>query len=262
MACGGETKRYTDQPKWFDPLGPGKRNEGRRYRTDIYGRLPGATGTATHFANMAANRAAQAAAHPGWASAADVAGRTARGEYLQGSPYLDAALRKAREATTQGLATQRARSLADYAGQAAGVRSAYSRGGLAYSTASQQAEQAGKAALLARLGEAEAGALSDLGAQEASLRAQNYEMERGRQMQAPQMLGAATQAPLEYLSGISQTHQAPISQEAQIVSGLSGGGQIATPQSAYVRKPGAIDYTMGFISSLSGGGMQGGGGGW
>jgi hypothetical protein len=191
-----------------------------------------------------------------------VASRTARGDYLGSNQYLDAALAKSREALNTQLASQRRRTLADYAGQAAGARSAFARSGMQYGTASTQAEQASKAALLARLGESEAVSTGNLAEAEAQQRAQNYQLERQRQIQSPAMLEAATTGPAALYSTAAQNYLAPEAQAAQIVQGLSGGGQIATPQSAYIKKPGALDYTMGFLSSLSGGGMQGGGGGW
>jgi hypothetical protein len=152
--------------------------------------------------------------------------------------------------------------LADYAGQVGATQSAYARGGLQYGTASQQAEQAGKAALLARLAESEAVSTGNLAQAEAQERAQNYQLERQRQIQSPAMLEAAAVGPTSLLGTAAQNYLGPDAQAAQIVQGLAGGGQIATPQSAYIKKPGAMDYTMGFLSSLSGGGMQGGGGGW
>jgi len=133
---------------------------------------------------------------------------------------------------------------------------------MGYGTAYQQADQANRAALLAGITDSanQARAAQSLGEMQA--RQDNFNRQQALQLSSPATLNAAYAGKMDPLiAGASALYQ-PYNAEANLLSALSGGGQVATPQSAHIKKPGALDYTLGFISSLSGGGMGGGGGGW
>lgn len=231
MACAGKTKKYTDQPAWFDPLGPssidpktGKQtftpSGGVEQRKAIFDQLSATRPETQAAAERTAAGLQTAAADPGWAQAADLARRTIAGEYLQGSPQLDAAMAQVRRAGG-----------AQAANAAAQTRSQFARAGMGMSTAHQQAEQATRAAATAATDTAETQA-----------RLQNYLSERAAQQAGAGALREATGVPLEYLAAVPEAQRAGLAQEAEIVQGLTGGGQVATPSSTMVKQPGAFDY--------------------
>lgn len=231
MACAGKTKKYTDQPQWFDPLGPSsidpktgkqtfKPSGAVEQRQQIFDRLNAVSPEVESASARTVSGLQQAAADPGWAEAADLARRTIAGDYLEGSPQLDAAMSQMRRA-----------SGAQAANTAAQLQGQYARAGMDFSTAHQQAQQANRAAATAATDTAETQA-----------RLQNYISERANQQAGAEMLQKAQAAPLEYLAAVPQAYYAPMGQQAEIVTGLSGGGQVATPSSTMVKQPGAFDY--------------------
>lgn len=85
---------------------------------------------------------------------------------------------------------------------------------------------------------------------EASSRAGNYGQERMYQNNAASQLNAALSNPLQYLNSSNSGNMATMSQIAQIVQGLAGGGQIATPNSTIVRQPGVYDYGLATLGAV------------
>lgn len=86
---------------------------------------------------------------------------------------------------------------------------------------------------------------------EASSRANNYGQERTYQQNAAQQLSQAQSAPINYLNTANQGNINTLQQVAQIVQGLAGNGQIATPQSTVVKQPGVYDYALGTLGAVS-----------
>lgn len=88
---------------------------------------------------------------------------------------------------------------------------------------------------------------------EAAGRTSNYGQERLFQNNAASQLTQAHANPLQFLNSANSGNMATLQQIAQIVQGLAGGGQIATPNSTIVRQPGVYDYglaTMGAVANL------------
>jgi hypothetical protein len=88
---------------------------------------------------------------------------------------------------------------------------------------------------------------------EAASRTSNYGSERLMQNNAASQLAQAHSNPLQFLNSANSGNMATLQQIAQIVQGLSGGGQIATPNSTIVRQPGVYDYglaTLGAVGNL------------
>jgi hypothetical protein len=63
-------------------------------------------------------------------------------------------------------------------------------------------------------------------------------------------LSSAYSNPLNYLAQSGAPELGTMQQIAQIVQGLAGNGQIATPNSTIVKQPGAYDYALGTVSAL------------
>lgn len=100
-----------------------------------------------------------------------------------------------------------------------------------------------------------AGAATDAATQrtaelEAGSRANQYGQERVLQSNAASQLDKAYSTPLNYLSQANSPQLNTVSQIAQIIQGLSGQGQIATPNSTIVRQPGVYDYALGTLGAL------------
>lgn len=214
-SCFGTQKPRRITPQWYDPLGPSSVDSKGRQKFEPSGAVEQRRAIFSDFNKMrgdlrnspTADAAAQAAANPGWSAAGDLATRTLRGDYLNGSPALDDALGKMRAAT-----------VAEGANNAADQRSQFARNGLSFSTANQQAQNNATTAGTASANAAEAGA-----------RANNYMAERQLQTQAPQMLEQATSQPLNYLQLQDMAKLIPLSQMAQIIAGLAGQGQVIKP---------------------------------
>lgn len=159
------------------------------------------------------------------------------------------------------------------ADEAANIRSAYGRAGVGFGTGQQQAEMANAAAARARADEG----VANLMGQKNQILAQNYGQERERQMQAAQaraaaagqvfnaqnqlyntergyqnqgaqQLALATATPLALAQQGQAGLTSGLASQADIIKGLAGGGQVATPNSTVARQPGAMDYIMGLGS--------------
>lgn len=241
----GSVKKEVQQPVFFDPMGPTQEvydpRKNRRYqwfestgghapRADIFNYLSGQQPGLRQWASDFTGRLGSAAANPGFGSQAALARRTLEGAYLTPSSQME-----------QAMATMRRRAGADAADQVANLQSQYGRAGLGFSTANQQAAQAAQAASTARADELEA-----------ATRLQDYQTERGRQMMAGDLLQSAVSTPLEYLSKVPQAVTDPQARIAQIISGLASGGQIATPDMAMIKKPGALDYLVQLVGAAAG----------
>lgn len=85
---------------------------------------------------------------------------------------------------------------------------------------------------------------------EAGTRSGQYGQERALQSNAASQLSAAYSNPLNYLSQSATPQLSNISQIAQIIQGLSGNGQIATPNSTIVKQPGVYDYALGTLGAV------------
>ena len=203
--CGPNSNKKV-KPQWYDPLGP-SRIGGQAFRQGIFNDLRKlAPELKQNAADMGA-RAGVAAADPGWSGAADNARRAIAGEYLKGSPQLDAALARTRAAGTR-----------EAGNAAAGIREQFARNGLSYSTANQQAQQMAQAGATARVNDTETQA-----------RLANYQQERANQAQAPGQLKSALDAPIDYLSAQGTAPLVPLNAIGQLVAGLAGGGQLIKP---------------------------------
>jgi hypothetical protein len=240
MAFCDKTKKKTDQPQYFDPLGPAALDKkgrpifqptgGVEQRNRIFTALNGvAPGAEQAGADLAAGLRT-ASSDAGWGQAADLARRTIGGEYLKGSPELDSAMSKLYS-----------RSQASAADQEARLKSDFGRAGMGFSTAHQQAAQNNRAA-----------ATANAGATEAAARLQNYQAERGYQNAAPQMLAQALGVPLDYLSQIPSAFLSPLLQEAQLVTGLATGGQTATPNTTVYKEEGIGNQVMKAVGPILG----------
>lgn len=209
--CGGSSQNQV-APTWIDPLGPGTQTkQGAKMgmaptgavplRTGIFGELPGETAAAETAGTAAGTAATAAAQNPGNADAANLATNQINGDYLFGSPALDAAMAQMRGASTATGANNNAQ-----------IRSGYARNGMGFSTANQEAQQSNDATTLAGENNAEAQA-----------RLANYTNERNIQQTSPTMLNQALAAPINYLQEAGQDYLAPLSQEAGIIQQLSSG---------------------------------------
>lgn len=194
------------KPQWYDPLGP-RRIGGTAFREGIFSDLRKLAPELKANAAGIATRAGAAAADPGWTGAADNARRSIAGDYLNGTPQLDAALARTRAAGTR-----------EAGNAAAGIRDQFARNGMAFSTANQQAQQGAQAAATARVNDTETQA-----------RLANYQQERAQQIQAPGQLKTVMDIPLDYLSAQGTAPLVPLNAIGQLVSGLAGGGQLIKP---------------------------------
>ena len=228
MGACDKTKKATDTPQWHDPLGPTDSTGAHTQRSRIFDYLSSTAPQTATDATAFADRSRVAANDPGFAEAQALARRTMAGEFLNGSPQLDAAL-----------AGVRSRANAETADTATRIRGGFARNGMQFSTANQQAQQSNQAATTARSNEVEA-----------SARLQNYLSERALQAAAPGALAAAHSAPLNYLSGISSAGLDPLSKQAAIVAALAGGGQIATPSTAVYKDSGLVNQAFQAIGNL------------
>lgn len=215
----GKDKKYSDVPQQFDPI----YGSGQARREATYGGLDKfQSGEYGQWADDYAARSRTAANNPAFAQGRSNLAAISRGDYLNGTPQLENAIRAGRRT-----------ALAPVADTAADLRGQFGRAGMGFSTGMEQAAQANAAAAGARAGEGEQAA-----------RLQNYQMERQLQLAAPQMAGALEAIPLQMLQQIPSAYLSPLSQEAEIIQGLSGNAATATPNSTVVKQPGILDYGM------------------
>lgn len=207
---------------YFDPL----YGQGQDMRTGIYNQIAGLFPGMMSNAQGASGAMGQAYALPGWGQAQQLASNEMQGNYLNGSPELDAAM-----------AQMRAGSEAATANTNAGVRSQYAQNGMAFGTGNQEAEAANNAANNASANQAEAQA-----------REQNYQAERQLQSNAVNNYATATTTPLNYLAQDNEPYMTPLTEISQIVSGLSKGGAVNNPDTAV--DPGFMKDLFGSIGSI------------
>ncbi len=215
------------QPSWVDPLGPSNSDPtgAKGLRTDIFGQLPGQTAKASEAAGATAGAATAAAGNAGWGDAAKLATDQINGKYLFGSPALDDAMAQMRSGSAASAANDNAR-----------IRSNYERNGMTFGTTSQEAEQNNNAVNQAGVNQAEAAA-----------REQNYAGERQIQQGSTGMLNTALGSPVNYLQQAESDYLAPLSQEAQIVSGMTSGGASSHAQPDTVVTPGNVEQLLGSL---------------
>lgn len=311
-----DQKQHTDQPRWFDPMGPNRAGQhaptgGPEMRDALFNRI---TGLSDQFADDSSQFAAglkTAAADPGWSTVQGNARANAMGQYLTGGPYLTNILRQFSNSQSSNLnptynrtvsggftnqaipggvdklvGAMRQRGSAEAADTGANIRSSFGRAGLGFGTANQQAEQSNRAAATARADENEAAirnAERQLQAQnymqerayqnQAGMDAQNatrddnrfstsaqlgnYQTERARQTGAGEQLASAFNPMLQYLSQAPAAFLSPISQIANVVQGLAGGGPIATPQTQVYTEKGYGNDILSGIGTVAGGAAGG-----
>lgn len=206
----------TNKGQYIDPLGPTSIGpHGRavyaptgapQMRTQLFNYL-GQYQPAMNAAGQSyASGLQSAAANPGWAQAADLANKTMAGDYLHGSPELDAAM----TANTR-------QAMASAADSGARIKSQMGMNGMGFSTANQEAQQANTASAAANAANTNA-----------QTYLQNYLSERQNQNNAVNNLATATSTPLNYLQGVSGAMEQPLTQAGNLLSALSSGGQVFT----------------------------------
>lgn len=233
-----QTTRAT--PIWADPLGPtsvgagGQANWGTsgapQIRQGLFNAMQGFSPQMAQSAQDLATRLRASAASPAWQQAQDLAQRTMAGTYLSGSPELNRAL-----------AVQTGQAMAANADALARTKAQFTRAGQAFSTGQQQAGQAATAAAAAQA--ARNNALTYL---------QNYQTERQAQQAAPGALYTAQAAPLNYLGQIPGALMSPLSQQGQLLTALSGGGNVIMPTQTTggTSSPSMAANVLGGISAL------------
>lgn len=211
--CDSGQQQQTTQG-WQDPLGPTSMGPGGQpnfsatgapqMRSQIFNYLGSVAPQLQKSGQAVASQLGSDAANPYFNTAQKNAESTIAGDYLNGSPELDRAM-----------ATQRAQTMASAADNAARIKSTDAKNGMAFSTGDQQALEANNAAANAT-------------AQNTSAQTylQNYLAERGNQINGVNQLQTAQAAPLNYLSGQSGAITQPLNQEGNLLTSLSGGGQV------------------------------------
>lgn len=212
-------------PVWADPLGPTSTTKrgnavygtsgAPQLRTGLFNAMQGYAPQLNGAAGQAANSLSAGMASPAWRESEQLATRNLAGANLHGSPELDRAMAENRAATMGAAADQTART-----------QSQFAKNGMGWSTANQQATQAGTAAAA---GTAERDA--------ANTYLQNYQFERGNQNAAPGQFAQAKAAPFNYLSQGSSAVMSPLAQQGNLLSALSSGGQVITPTSTQSVNP-------------------------
>lgn len=217
---------YQSQILQSDPFG--SQTGGQQQRKSIFDYLdsqrPGIEQDSAE--NVAALK--NAAANPGYQAAQGYANSLINGDYLHGSPEFE-----------NGIASMRAASGRQAGDQAANVRDQYSRAGLKFSTAANQAQQSAGASATAGADAAEAGA-----------RAANYANERNLQNGGVDVLNKATSAPLSYLSQLSSARLAPQAQQANIVQSLAGNGSVTPVPQDVAQQSGYLGTLFGNVGKL------------
>lgn len=212
-------------PTWADPLGPTSTGKGGRavygasgapqLRTGIFNAMQGYQPQLSGASDAAAATLSKGMTNPAWQEGQNLATRNMSGAYLNGSPQLNTAMAENRAATMGAAADQNART-----------QSQFTKTGMGWSTANQQATQGATASAA---GEADRNA--------ANTYLQNYQMERGNQNAAPQQFAAASAAPFNYLSQGSSAVMSPLTQQGNLLSALSSGGQVVTPNTTQSINP-------------------------
>ena len=161
----------------------------------LKGYQPGLTTATGNYASALTG----AAQDPRLAASSDYAMKLLRGDYLQ-SPLVNEYATQAGNQIRAGAGDTRAR-----------VGAALARGGQGFSTGQVQALQTGDTAAAARAAELEA-----------QIRGQNYQAERGNQMQAPGLVSGAVREPLNYMSMVPGAYLNPLTTQAGLTTTLLG----------------------------------------
>lgn len=184
-------------------------------RTGLFNAMSGYSPQLNAAGGAAANTLASGMASPAWAEAQGLATRNLSGANLNGSPQLDKAMAENRAATLGAAADQNART-----------QSQFSKAGMGWSTANQQAAQAGTTA-----------AAGTASRDASNTYLQNYQFERGNQNAAPGQFAQAAAAPFNYLSQGSSAVMSPLASQGNLLSALSSGGQVITPNTTQSVNP-------------------------
>lgn len=231
----GSTRQvFKSDIPWFDPLGSDASGNfsaptgGPEQRKYIFDTLTAARPTFEQNSAQQTAALRQAATNPGYSSAAGLANRMINGEFLQGSPEFNAQMANVRQSANR-----------EADNQDAAIRSQYTRNGLAFGTANQQAQQSNRALVESGLNQSEAAA-----------RGANYANERNNQNSAVNLLDKATGAPINYLSQVPAATMAPMGMLAQIVTGLAGGGQPVVRPQDVVERDGYLRQATKSVGSL------------
>jgi len=126
------------------------------------------------------------------------------------------------------------------ANQNARTQANFANNGLGFSTAMQQAQQAGTAATANQAATTKAGILS-----------QNYQQERNLQQGAVNLGESVTAQPSQYLSQINNALYAPYTSQAGLTTQLLG-NQTNNPQNTYVQNPNLGNAIGSGVSSATG----------
>lgn len=200
--CGTKTQTVPGTSQTADPIAAG--TGGREQRQQIFGRLDAAR---PMLDSLSARNTAQiitGSDNPIFEYAVNNARKSARGDYLNGSPQLDALINRSRIGAWRGFGDQAAR-----------LRSRFARTGMPFSTAYQQAEQNARAATAAGLADSEA-----------RIRYGDYVREQGRQDNALGQFMQALGSRSNLYQGAQQALLDPLQSQAKLVSGLTGGTAI------------------------------------
>lgn len=259
MKFCGENK--SNKADWFDPLGPNAEGQhastgGPEARAKIFGILDSLYPRATSASDRAASATEQAASNPLWGQAQGQVSKNLNGQYLNPSPALTNALAETRRANDTSLAATRAATLADMSGQQAATRAASQRNGVSFGTGAQQAQDAQQAAVLGNLSRGEQSSKASVAANEANQLAENYARERGYQTSASAMAPGLASGQASLLQSVPGQYYGPLTQSAEIVRGLAGGGQAVQPTIS--REPGVYDYALQTAGAVSGAAGRGG----
>lgn len=243
-------------PVWADPLGPTSTGRGGvarygtsgapQYRSGLFNYMSGVSPEMYGAASDLASGLQTAAGSSFFPAAEREASNTLAGNYLSGSPQLNAAM----AANTAG-------QIAQAQDENARVKSDFTRSGMRYSTGMEQAAQGNVT-----------NAAAQAGRTNAMTQLQNYQTERQNQQNAPAMYTAAQSAPFNYLSQVSSALMNPASLQGNLLSALSSGGQTITPNVSEMYTPSmganiltGLGAAQSLASTLTGGLMPGPGGG-
>lgn len=167
---------------------------------------------------------------PAWSQVMRVAESNAAGDRLHGSPELDRAVAQNTASAMQSAADSSAR-----------IKSGLAKNGVGFSTAAQQADQSNRAR-----------AAAEAAASNSQAYAQNYLAERANQNSAGAQVAQAQQAPLSYLSGVSNALISPLNSAGNLVTGMSSGGQMINTRTSGQYSPSMGSNIMNGFSGVIG----------
>jgi hypothetical protein len=217
----------SNTPQYYDPLGTDtSSNGGQAQRNVIYDQMDTAQPMIQQSTADYVKALQSAATNPERTNEMDYEKSVLNGDYLNGSPALDNAMSQLRDASSRAIGDANAKTDASYA-----------QNGMSFGTGNQEAQMANTALENSQTNQTEANA-----------RLQNYQTERGYQNSAPATIESLIQAPTTYLSAVPTAYTSELTNEANIVKSLSGGGSVATP-STYQTSSG-ISQTGSGIGSL------------